>query len=163
MIKNITFNLSVSVNHKLLLVLLHLNTHCPVHLSTDGFIIAHQNNNPLFEDMLCIIIYTKCPVNKHNSTGKEEEKRVKVKNWYSDIVSIVNQNLIKSRIPDEIKYYNSAMSVINSTLLLQARSVGLDRSIIFIDMCDTIFSEQRVRWEVVHYCNQFVISSWNGK
>ena len=57
---------------------------------------------------------------------------------------MVNQDLIQSRSPDEIEYYNSAMSEIDSPLL-QARSVGLDRSIIFIDMCDTVLSKREVR------------------
>ena len=60
------FNVSVLVtNHKLLLVLLHLYTHCPVHLSTNGLNIAHQNNNLLFKDMLYLFLYPKSPVTKH--------------------------------------------------------------------------------------------------
>ena len=61
------------------------------------------------------------------------------KNGCSDFVSMVNRKLIQSRIPDEIDYYNSAKNIINSTLL-QARSV--DRSIIFIDECNTVFSKR---------------------
>ena len=52
---------------------------------------------------------------------------------------MVNQNLIQSGIPDGIEYYSYAKSLINSTLL-QARSV--DRAIIFIDECDTVFSKR---------------------